>query len=733
MNRSKSQHVVRLTVVVLSLFGFLLSQSLAAAIKDTPFDQPVRRDIQIAEELKGARFIKMEVDRNSIVYVLTDRGVARVIDDRLALDRSFRPLIGTKPLDIGVTAFGGDFYYLFSDRLLSNGRAGKPFQSIQPDTYSRFSLDENGGALLLGDTQTAFARDGQLTMLDPFPDEPPRAIASSLSQAWLANSKGLVRFDGARFRPRYDIRLPHINCLELLGADLLVGTTDGYAILDAESGLENAPVQTRLPATNITALIGMPDGIWAGTDRGVWHCDQILPGQCDYFASRRWLADDFVVDLKLGAKGDLWVLNRSALNKIEFRKTTLADKADYFDRKIRQRHIRHGFCSELLLRNPGDITSAEMIDSDNDGTWSNYYMASQAFRFAVTKDSWALFNAWETFEAMERLESITKTDGFIARSFERRGFKFADPERWREASDPQWDWKGHTSSDEIAAHTFGCAVLYETSAESDEGKARIVGFYDRILDHIVRHNFYLVDVDGKPTLWGRWNPEYVNWFPHTIVDRRLNSAEIIAALQFGFKITGKEIYRQKAYELINQHGYLTNILSSMKLISETKGFIHQGNDMGDEWNHSDDLLSFVTYWVLYRFAFTPELQAKYAAAIRDHWDIEKIERSPLWNFVLASTGDRKCDLEGAMWTLRKFPLDLINWTVRNSNRNDLTRLSPNFRHQEMSELLPPTERHMMRWNGNPFQLDGGDGGRTELAGDEFLLPYWMGRYLKLID
>jgi len=39
----------------------------------------------------------------------------------------------------------------------------------------------------------------------------------------------------------------------------------------------------------------------------------------------------------------------------------------------------------------------------------------------------------------------------------------------------------------------------------------------------------------------------------------------------------------------------------------------------------------------------------------------------------------------------------------------------------------------MRWNGNPFVLDGGNGGLTELAGDEFLLPYWMARHLKLIE
>ena len=153
---------------------------------------------------------------------------------------------------------------------------------------------------------------------------------------------------------------------------------------------------------------------------------------------------------------------------------------------------------------------------------------------------------------------------------------------------------------------------------------------------------------------------------------------------------------------------------------------------GDVWNHSDDLLAFITYWTLNRYAFTPELKAKYRAATRDHWEIEKVERNPLWNFILASTGDKNFDLDGASWTLRRYPLDSVDWTIHNSHRRDIHKLPPNFRNQQTQELLPPDERLMMRWNGNPFVLDAGVGGQLELAGDEYLLPYWMGRYLRIL-
>ena len=47
--------------------------------------------------------------------------------------------------------------------------------------------------------------------------------------------------------------------------------------------------------------------------------------------------------------------------------------------------------------------------------------------------------------------------------------------------------------------------------------------------------------------------------------------------------------------------------------------------------------------------------------------------------------------------------------------------------------MPPDERPMSKHNGNAFRLDGGSGGRREYSGDIYLLPYWMGRYLGLIQ
>ena len=644
--------------------------------------------------------------------------MARLFGDQVRLDHSYRPLIGKVATDLAIA--DGKLFYLFPDEVLSNRDAGKFVRKLS-SPFDLFAVNDSNEVLLSLGRKLAKLHEGAV-QLGEVSAEIKELVSGGEAFAVITISGA---YDGSSLREIAQVNGATTGAFHR--GDLVIGTTNGFLIVSQNI----LPLQQRLPATNITSLASDGTNLWAGTTHGVWR--RAEDGTFRYFASKRWLDQDSVIDIALDpSSGNLYALTETGLNVIEFKTMTLADKARWYDEKIRHRHIRYGFCSELRLKVPGDATTAEMIDTDNDGTWSNYYMASQAFRFGATGDELARRNAWETFEAMERLEEMNPLEGFPSRTFERVGFKVSDVDRWYPAGDGIWDWKAHTSSDEVTAHMFGCSVLYETTAKTLAEKQRIATFISKVTDHIISNNWQLIDMDGKPTLWGRWNPDYVNGYPKSVFDRRLNSAEIIALLQFAHKITGKEIYKEKAYELFEKHGYLENILIPMKTIADTRK-VHQGITLGTEWNHSDDLLAFDTYWVLYRYAFTDELRRKYSDAIRDHWEAERVERNPLWNFVFASTGAAEFGLEDALWTLRYFPLDMVDWTVRNSHRQDLTRLDPNFRHQQTRELLPLDERRMTRWNGQPFILDGGSGGQIEFGGDEFLLPYWMGRYLKMIQ
>ena len=83
------------------------------------------------------------------------------------------------------------------------------------------------------------------------------------------------------------------------------------------------------------------------------------------------------------------------------------------------------------------------------------------------------------------------------------------------------------------------------------------------------------------------------------------------------------------------------------------------------------------------------------------------------------------------WNLRTWPVEGVNWPVQNSNRQDIFfRPGQNraFRsHTDSVRVLPANERAQPRWNGNPHQLDGGNG-MSETGSGAWLLPYWMARY-----
>ena len=726
---------------------------------DRPFLQDCAEKIPLSQELAGTELSKVRSDRNGRILVLSSKGLLQVHNGKLVADRHYRPMLDMKIKDLDT--FDDQFVYLTDKVVFSNAWAGRFSVPHKMPQAKLFKMAGDFDFLVAGEDSIAYFRQGNCTDRQQmnqiqikqlfFDRERERFLLLSDRQldAFSPGKEVATVFKGL-----------NLNCLELTSDErVLLGTTDGYIELDAESFRDQSAPQTKLPWTDIrcikVARASSPwshgqDGratIWFGTPKGAFalHGD----GQVDYYASKRWVVDDNVVDICRGPDGSVLILSERGLSIIHFKMMTLQEKAVHFDRLTRQRHIRYGLNSTLIMDKPGDLSTGTLVDEDNDGLWTAMYLAGELFQYAVTKSEEALQNCYESFEAMERLEQINPLDGFPARSFERANYQMADKPHWHTGEDGIWTWKGTTSSDEIVGHFFAYTIFAEIIPDQ-RWRQRAISLMDRIMSHIVRNNLYLIDYDGKPTLWGKWNPDYVNQFPREVGDRRLNSIEIISFLQAAYHFTGKQIYKDKALELLQKHGYLENIMTSITKLARVPGI-----DLTTEWNHSDDELGFLSYWNLYKYAFSEQLREKYRQAIKDHWQIERPEKNPLWNFIYAATGvtdgstfsPATCgqgmppaqvrgltfDLDESIWTLKEFPLDTIGWTIKNSHRRDLDFLEANFRQQTTQKVLPPDERPMSKHNNNSFRLDGGDEGRQEYSGDIFLLPYWMGRYLKIIQ
>jgi len=728
----KEGGLMKTVYLLVGTFLIFLSGVLAnpkqPVYRDHPFWQDYAEKIPLSQNLDSPSVLKVRMDRNGIIQVLSDGGLLRVESGRLVRDLMHRPLQDMKIIDF--ILYDNQFVYLTEKAIFSNAWAGTYYVSHGLNHPYLFALGKKFSAFVVGQERFAYyEEDKQIWKAKALPDRILQIIYDAKGNHFLLlTEKKIFSFSPTQKVLEEKFAGQDMTCLEIdpQNRTILVGTHHGYFRLDAQSFRQQGSMINRLPWPDITRIKKIAHKTWFGTPRGAFAIhDQTH--QIDYYASRRWLVDDEVVDLTAGSEYDAVVLTNSGVSIIHFKKMTLEEKSKHFEKLTRLRHVRYGLNSAFTMKRPGDFSTGTLIDQDNDGLWTSMYLAGELFRYAVTKSEDALQNCYEAFEAMERLDYINPIDGFPARAFERHGYKVSDVTRWHTTKDGLWDWKGTTSSDEIVGHFFVYSIFAEVIADRD-WRNRAITLMDRIMDHIVRNNWYLIDIDGKPTLWGRWNPEYVNQFPKQVGDRRLNSIEIIGFLQTAYHFTGKEVYREKAYDLMYKHGYLDNIMIPISKIGRVKGI-----GLSSDWNHSDDELAFLSYWNLYRYAFTKELQEKYRETIRGHYEIEKPEKNPLWCFIYATTGAEDIDLQDAIWSLQEFPLDMIGWSVHNSHRKDIEFLPANFRNQTITKVLPPDERPMSKYNNNAFNLDGGEGGRREYSGDIYLLPYWMGRYIGVIQ
>ena len=270
--------------------------------------------------------------------------------------------------------------YLYEDQFLANAWAGKVKMRLPAGRFQKFAVAENGAVLLAGPTNIALARDGNLIELDlPAGTTMEAKLFSWRNDLFVMTDRQVFRLEGRRWKVLHEAA--DLTALGFRENEMFIGTKRGFYAMDLATGKETLARQTRLPVTHITCIVPDTNGVWAGTPRGLFH--RSTSGEIRYYASKRWLADDSVIDIALDREGSVLALTKGGLSKIAFQKMTLAEKAMHYERKIRQRHMRYGLCSELRLLRSGDISSAEMIDTDNDGSWSAYYMASQAFRYAA--------------------------------------------------------------------------------------------------------------------------------------------------------------------------------------------------------------------------------------------------------------------------------------------------------------------------------------------------------------
>jgi hypothetical protein len=552
-------------------------------------------------------------------------------------------------------------------------------------------------------------------------------ISDAQKQLWVATSDGLWRcskenwvnmdetmMDKGNGRTYFALEQQKEGTEVLLSTPFSVGCiseTGNHWVLRAADGLPYGPVKVIAPANG---------SLWLGTDKGAIRKES----GWRYFNGKRWLPDNKVNDILPIDTRTVWIATPNGISQIKQVEMTLEQKADSFERVTELRHNRRGLINHSKLKVPGDLSTSHMINEDNDGLWTSCYLAAQCFKYGSTKSSDAREIAVRTFEALERLETVTGIPGYPARSYALatdsvKQSRSPHPKKWHSSPDGMWQWLDDTSSDEIAGHLFSIALFHDLVADEKQ-KEKAKNLVERIMNHIVDNNFRLIDFDGKPTRWGIWTPDSLNHSKNWMFERGLNSLQILSNLKTAIHLTGNTKFTKAYKDLIEKHGYAKNAVQA-----KIYGLF--------ETSHSDDILNFFPYYNLIRYSVNDENLPLYIQSIRRTWNVVRPDRMPVWNVMASVLLKQDCDLQVARKELELYPLDLINWTMENSHRWDLQheQLFDRFGSLQATRPVPAPESNVWRWNTNPRQLDSGSQGIQEEDGSYFLVAYWMARYYGL--
>ena len=523
-----------------------------------------------------------------------------------------------------------------------------------------------------------------------------------------------------------------------------------------------------LPYNDFTTMAAGEDGVvWFGTRMGAIRYDG---KNWEYREGRRWVPDDVVNCMAVTPEGHAWFATSAGLSLIERKLMTLAEKATFYENQIDAFHRRTPweYVLEVRVAKPGTTNQFTQSDSDNDGLWTSMYGAGECFAYGATKNPPSKKRAQKAFEALRWLGQVTQggehspPPGYVARTIlpttgrnpnigriegDKREherdplWKVYEP-RWPKSKDGQWYWKSDTSSDELDGHFFFYPLYHDLVCETEAEKSRVRDHLRALMDHIISHDFNLIDHDGTPTRWGVYNPDVLNHDPRWSGERGIRSLSLLSYLAATEHVTGDSHYRQLINMLREKHAFDTNLKVPKP---------QQGVGTG---NQSDDEMVFMSFYNLMKYGNDPKLTAGAAYAFYGYWTLESPEMNPFFNFVFgASTLGRQSInpriaagiasspgwLEDSVETLKRFPLDRFDWRHTNSHRLDIVPLRqqtnyPFGRRNQHSgyrvngKVMPVDERFFNHWNHDPFELDTGGDGHELADGAVFLLPYYMGLY-----
>jgi len=367
-------------------------------------------------------------------------------------------------------------------------------------------------------------------------------------------------------------------------------------------------------------------------------------------------------------------------------------KADNYERAMQARHLRDG---GLVIGGVSFPFPAghEREDDENAAYLTGAYLASLAFRYAVTREPEAQAQAKRCAASLRKLVEVTGTPGYLARWW-RPVSDTAPPETgwlakaWQ--TNGPYRWLGNPSTDQYTGVMFGYSVYYDLAADDAERAlaARSVGeMIGRILDAGMK----ILDPAGQPASWYDMSPETLQQPVYAPVALHL--------LKVAYQVTGEERFERSYRELALEHDYL-------------RRSIKQPGD--PQWNRSDDVMAFESWYTTIMHERDPQVRDGLLAALQVNWDDVRADGRWLFGIFYDALRPGSGQSEMALRELVDYPSHKI--TAKG--------------HERAPEQVPAWQRSYGWFEfmaDTQMRVVG-----SEQPGVDYLLGYWMARYHQLV-
>jgi hypothetical protein len=707
----------RALILFTVMLGLAPKAVVALPIPDNPGWEPIEDEVYLQET---ARRFETEVPLLAVAvlgdtaYVGDQRGVRRVEGDTLVAAGGPRSRVHRlRVLHGSLWAIGSEGVWRYADAAWTQVASG-PYVDVCAHLNDVIVASQEHVYRLDGDT---------LVPLNSRASASPILGVQSYSETIYVRHRDRLGFlDGDRFE--YDDvgdwnKLPigsETRDMLALGSRLLVPSDRGLGMLRGMSWHTVLGADGLCYEDTTCAAAGFAGDYWIGTARGAVRA---VDGAFQYFGHEMWIPHDKVNAIASGAR-TVYIATDGGLGIIAYEPFTLQKKAAWYKRYLREwGKLRLGLVTGVS-RN-ADGTYARGF-GDNDVGFTCHYLDALCFEYAVTGDPAVRDEAVNVFKTIKWSEEITPIKGYPARSIcavDEPGHRgtlgsAGRPAEWHLTGDGVWQWKGDTSSDEIVAHVYTVSLFHDLVAQGIE-KEKAVEHLERIIGHIVDNGWVLRDLDGKPTVWGQWSPEFVFSPDHTD-ERGLNSLQALSFVAVANALFPSAKFERARDQLI-AWGYVRQTLRQKITFPYYTRF--------------DDRLAFLSYYPLLRYETDPAVRAPVMRSLQRSWEVKRIEQQTWFNYIYGALTGNDCGNPEAVNHLRAYPLDCTAYSYTNSHRHDLQNPAGYINYLENWRPLTPRDVGWQRWNRSFQQLDKkGSGAIQDPSG--WLDAYWMGRYYGMI-